>query len=165
MWPDFMVSETVHQVLAHSHELIIANDGFGLGKFSETSLETNNKYMRLFYERLSRKNSLFAQLVDMLMRTWMKGDPIVRSKNRIHFCSRCNIYDHHTRGCPRKKNTQKKKKISIDQYFEEKDTIVFIIIIIIISMWRDYVLFSLLIFYILSLPTRTFFSQVSHLHQ
>ena len=111
-WPGFRVSETVHQLLAYSHELILGNDCFGLGKFSETCLETNNKFIKLFVERLSRKNSELVQLFDVMTRSWMKGDPIIRSKHRISFCTRFNIVGHFTRGCPKKKKQNCKEKFN-----------------------------------------------------
>ena len=50
------VSPTVHSLLAHSPELIENNDCCGLGNFSESGLENNNKYLRFYRRNLARKN-------------------------------------------------------------------------------------------------------------
>ena len=49
------ISPTLHMLLAHSWELIEINDNCGLGEFSETGLEHNNKFLRFFRQFRARK--------------------------------------------------------------------------------------------------------------
>ena len=42
------LTPTVHALLTHSHELIIANEGRGLKCLSEEGLEHNNKFLRFY---------------------------------------------------------------------------------------------------------------------
>ena len=69
---------TVHAVLDHSAELIEANDCRGLGAYTESSLEANNKVLRLTRIALSRKTSQIDNLSDCLNRMWIRSDIGVR---------------------------------------------------------------------------------------
>ena len=93
----------MHALLAHSWELIANNDGKGLGEFSESGLENNNKYLRFYRTSLARKNSQQSNLEDCITRLWLRSDPTIRnsgpSKRR---CSRCSLADHFTVSCPQK---------------------------------------------------------------
>ena len=99
------VSPTLHMILAHSWELIEINGNYGLGEYSETGLENNNKFLRYFREHLARKNSQETNLEDCINRFWLKSDPVVRQAGPEMYCSRChNINTHHTVSCSLKKN-------------------------------------------------------------
>ena len=69
------ISPTRHMLLAHSWELIEINDNYGLGEFSETGLEYNNKFLRFFRQYLAKKNSQESNLADCIDRFWLKSDP------------------------------------------------------------------------------------------
>ena len=101
-FPNFRFSCSVHQVLAHSAELIDANKGHGLGTLSEEALENNNKNIRRYREQLSRKTSQEDNLVDVFHRLWVKSDPVVRSFRHTAKCTYCDG-DHNVRSCPKRK--------------------------------------------------------------
>ena len=65
------VSPTLHMLLAHAWELIEINGKYGLGEYSETGLENNNKFLRYFREHLARKCSQETNLEDCLNRFWL----------------------------------------------------------------------------------------------
>ena len=99
------ISPTRHMLLAHSWELIEINDNYGLGEFSETGLEYNNKFLRFFRQYLARKNSQESNLADCIDRFWLKSDPGIRYAGPKKYYSRCHKVDyHHTVSCPLKKN-------------------------------------------------------------
>ena len=72
------ISPTLHSLLAHSWEIISANDGVGLGEYTEGGLENSNKFLRFYRIRLSRKNSQSSNLYDCITRLWLRGDPAIR---------------------------------------------------------------------------------------
>ena len=76
----------MHDILAHSAALIHADEAKGLGTLSEEPLEHNNKNLHAYRERLARKTSQQANLIDVLTRLWIKTDPIVRSYRRVVKC-------------------------------------------------------------------------------
>ena len=83
--------------------LIEINGNCGLGEYSETGLENNNKYLRVFRQHLARKNSQESNLTDCLNRFWLKSDPCIRNAGPKKYCSRCTkMNDHHTISCPLK---------------------------------------------------------------
>ena len=72
------LTPTVHALLEHSGELIETNNGRGLGAYTESSLECNNKVLRLTRLALSRKTCQFDNLTDCINRLWVKSDIKVR---------------------------------------------------------------------------------------
>ena len=64
---------TVHALFEHSGELIEANNGRGLGAYTESSLECNNNVLRLTRLALSCKNSRF-DLTDCINWLWVKSN-------------------------------------------------------------------------------------------
>ena len=60
------INFTLHGVLHHSSELIIRNDGHGLGALSKEALEANNKYVRRYLELFSRKTYPADQMTDVM---------------------------------------------------------------------------------------------------
>ena len=69
--PWVSITPTLHKLLAHSSELIEANDGKGLCKLSEEGLETCHKRLREIRLKLSRKCSQKKNLTDCLNRLWI----------------------------------------------------------------------------------------------
>ena len=69
---------TLHALLEHSGDLIEANGGRGLGAYTESSLECNNKVLRLIRIALSRKTSQIDNLNDCMNRMWIRSDIHVR---------------------------------------------------------------------------------------
>ena len=73
---------TVHALFEHSGELIEANNGRGLGAYTESSLECNNNVLRLTRLALSRKNSQI-DLTECMNGLWVSTHYIV-SKDYCH---------------------------------------------------------------------------------
>ena len=101
-FPNFRFTCSVHQLLAHSAELIAANKSNGLGTLSEEALENNNKNIRKYREQLSRKTTQEDNLSDVFNRLWLKSDPILRNFRHQDNCSYCHG-DHNVRSCPKKR--------------------------------------------------------------
>ena len=100
--PWVSITPSLHKVLAHSWELIMLNEGFGLGSLDESGLEGNNKILRGIRTKLSRKNSQQNNLEDTLHRLWLESDPVVNSE-RVKgkaYCTECKVRGHSTRYCP-----------------------------------------------------------------
>ena len=78
-----------HAVLDHSGDLIESNNCTGLGAYTESSLESNNKILRLIRIALSRKTSQVDNLYDCLNRMWVRSDIDVRRSvpDKQHFNS------------------------------------------------------------------------------
>eukprot|EP00088_Acartia_fossae_P039914 TRINITY_DN4153_c0_g1_i1.p1 TRINITY_DN4153_c0_g1~~TRINITY_DN4153_c0_g1_i1.p1 ORF type:complete len:755 (-),score=121.41 TRINITY_DN4153_c0_g1_i1:80-2179(-) len=96
------ITPTLHKLLAHSAELMEANDCHGLKNISEEGLEANNKIVRKFRSNLSRKVDQKSNLSDCLARLWIGSDPeivMVRLKGRPK-CSNCQEVGHSKRYCP-----------------------------------------------------------------
>ena len=73
------LTPTVHGLLEHGPELIDANNGEGLGAFTESALECNNKILRLIRISQSRKCSQMDNLNDCINRLWVRSDIHVRN--------------------------------------------------------------------------------------
>ena len=71
------LSPTTHGLLNHSAGLIQQNDWRGLINFSESALETNNKFLRFYRSSIRRKSSFENNLSDCIQRLWMKSDPVI----------------------------------------------------------------------------------------
>ena len=103
--PWIFPSPTLHAFLSHSHELIDANNNYGLGRYSEQGLENNHKFLRFFRKTLSRKCSQEENLFDCFSRLWLQSDPIMWvSGRKVKLCCHCKQTTHFSRSCPEKKN-------------------------------------------------------------
>ena len=60
----------MHKLLGHSWELIMENDGNGLGDLDEIGMECCNKLIRRFGTSLSQKTSQADNITDVLTRLW-----------------------------------------------------------------------------------------------
>ena len=89
------VSPTLHMLLAHSWEVIENNNNCGVGEYSETSLEHNNKFLRFFQTMFSTENIRSHQF------TRLFGSTLVEVRSMYSVC------------WPIKKNVQNVKKIMI----------------------------------------------------
>ncbi|KAI6656124.1 hypothetical protein LOD99_1457 [Oopsacas minuta] len=68
----------MYKLLAHAASIISDyNDGYGLEQLSEEGLESSNKLLRRFRERLSRKFSFEENLKDVFSRIICQSDPIL----------------------------------------------------------------------------------------
>ena len=67
------------RVLEHVPELIEANESKGLGEYTESSLECNNKILRLIRLVQSHKCNQIYNLTDFINRLWMRSDINVRN--------------------------------------------------------------------------------------
>ena len=97
------IPQSIHRLLGHSAERIRVNDGYGLGKLSEESLEAQHKLLRTAREILASKDSLEHNLFDVFTFLYTRSDPIVRSKRRTLHCSVCSKQGHTKRSCPTRK--------------------------------------------------------------
>ena len=97
------ISPTLYRLLAHSWEIIESNNNCGLGEYSESGLENDNKFLRFFRVSLARKTSQETNLQDCIDRLWLKSDPGIQYAGPKKQCSKCKKNDHHTISCPLKK--------------------------------------------------------------
>ena len=98
---EFIVSPTLHKLLAHSWELISLNYGEGLERLDESGLEGCNKILRTIRSRQARKISQQACNMDCLSRMWVGSDPMLQQERMaaLPFCKHCQIKGHGTRYC------------------------------------------------------------------
>ena len=97
------VSESVHLLLAHSHQLIELNEGFGLGQMTEQGSEGVNKLVRRFSECFARQTSLDENITDVFNRLQILSNPFLMTFQRKQFCNNCKTFgEHWTVSCPRK---------------------------------------------------------------
>ena len=75
------LTPTVHGILEHAPELIEANESKGLGDYSESGLECNNKILQLVKIAQSRKCNQFDNLTDCINRLWVRSD--IRIRNAV----------------------------------------------------------------------------------
>ena len=75
------LTKTVHGLLEHSSELLEANNCEGLGKLSESSLECNNKILRIIRMTQSRKCSQVENLNECMSRLRVRSD--IRIRNAV----------------------------------------------------------------------------------
>ena len=71
------------------------NNNQGLGDYSETGLEHNNKFLRFFRQCLAWKTSQETNLQDCIERLWLKSDPKVRDAGPMKICLNCKKIDNH----------------------------------------------------------------------
>ena len=93
-----LLNHTLHGTIQHSAELIEMNGGESLGWYSEEGLEANNKDIRNYLERLSRKCDNNKQIEDVHHRLLERSDPylsyITSTYIRGKSCSICEAKDH-----------------------------------------------------------------------
>ena len=84
LFPWAIVSPSVHRILAHCWEVILLNDGYGLGGESEEGLEALNKYIRERREHGSRKDSTENNFTDTYNHLWDRSRPkIIEMERKI----------------------------------------------------------------------------------
>ena len=97
-FPWAKMNHTLHGTLQHSCELIEMNNGVSLGWYSEEGLEANNKDIRNYLERLSRKSCRNKQIEDAHHRLLERSDPYlihITSKYMTKKnCRECGASDH-----------------------------------------------------------------------
>ena len=100
-FPWTLLNHTLRGTIQHSPELIEMNGCESLGWYSEEGLEANNKDIRNYLERLSRKCDTNKQIEDVHNRLLERSDPYL-----IHLTSRymqgkvcriCEATDHTVR--------------------------------------------------------------------
>ena len=116
------INFTLHGLLHHSLELIEANNGWSIGVLSEEALESNNKFVRRYLERFSRKTSPIQQLTDTMSRLLERSDPEVlhlqrKTKKRVccNTCGMKHLTDNHKNYLTRKIDI----KNSFDELFSK----------------------------------------------
>ena len=83
-FPWVNISPTLHKVLAHASDIISTfNNGIGLEPLSEEGLETSNKLIRRYRERLSGKFNFQDNIKDIFIRMICQSD-LVLLLNRSH---------------------------------------------------------------------------------
>ena len=81
-FPWAVVSPSIHRILAHAHEVIDLNEGFGLGDESEEGLEALNKQIRRMREHGSRKDSTSNNFQDTFHHLWDRSRPTIVEMER-----------------------------------------------------------------------------------
>ena len=77
--PWIYLTPTVYGILEHVPELIEANENKGLAEYTESSLECNNKILRLIRIAQSRKCNQVDNLTDCINRLWLRSDINIRN--------------------------------------------------------------------------------------
>ena len=111
------VTPTVHSLLAHGWELIYFNGNKGLGEFTESGLENNNKFLRFYRQNLARKVNQTTNLEDCITRLWLRSDPGIRNAAPKSLCTRCSSRNHYTVSCPEKSRPEVQSSQTIDEYY------------------------------------------------
>ena len=96
-WVD--LTPTVHQVLAHSSELVERNNCMGLGHLSEEGLEAQNKIIRRFRTYWTIQKDDDSNLKDLIKKMWLISDSVFYSFRRVVKCPKCGSIGHQ-RKCP-----------------------------------------------------------------
>ena len=83
-FPWVSITPSFHKLLAHSVELFAVQcNGCGLKLFSEESIESLNKYVRRYRERLSRKFNFQDNIKDIFLRLVSQSDSILSSYRKF----------------------------------------------------------------------------------
>ena len=119
-FPWARLNHTLHGTIHHSAELIVLNDGYGLGMLSEEGLEANNKDIRNYLQFLCRKCSPQEQLTDVMNRLLERSDPVIHNNIiQAHIpkhCKECGSTEHTIRSHARLISKPSKE---FDNYVEE----------------------------------------------
>lgn len=95
-----MIVPTVHTLFAHSWELFTINSGASIAKWSESPLESWNKYVRAFQSGVSsraRQCSIKANIHDIFKRMLINSNPLVASRKPRPSCTVCGEQGHSAR--------------------------------------------------------------------
>ena len=82
LFPWIVLSPSVHRILAHSWEVMLQNDCYGLGDQSEEGLEALNKYIRRMRSRGARKDSTLHNFTDTCNHPWDRSRPVIVEMER-----------------------------------------------------------------------------------
>ena len=95
------ITPSLHKCLGHSWELIELNADCRLKTSVETSLEANNKVLRLIRLKLARKTSKTANLHEVINRLLLGSDPKINSirLKTQQYCKNCCDYGHSSGYC------------------------------------------------------------------
>ena len=95
-----MIIPSVHQVCAHAGDLFDMNSGRAISLWSETPVESWNKYVRAYQSGVAaraRQSSIRDNLKDVLTRMLIESHPKVASMKPRPFCSKCGEIGHTAR--------------------------------------------------------------------
>ena len=81
-FPWVILPESIHRLIAHSAELIEANDGFGLGGTSEEGIEGMIKWVRYHRQHGARTDSVFHNLTDVFNHLVQGSSPLLARLDR-----------------------------------------------------------------------------------
>ena len=82
LFPWIVVSPSVHRILAHSWEVMLQNDCYGLGSQSEEGLEALNKFIRRMRSSGARKDSSLHNFTDTFNHLWDRSRPVIVEMER-----------------------------------------------------------------------------------
>ena len=118
-WVQF--SPTVHEVLAHSPQLIRNNGGRGLLAFSEEPSEGTHKMVKEIRRKYARQMNLKVNLQDVMHKLWMFTDPARKAFDPVLTCSECLKNGHTIRSCPKKNPKLSAEDKMFDEYTYDED--------------------------------------------
>ena len=105
-FPFAVISQSVHQMCAHSHQLFEITGGKPIGIYAEQSVESWNKHIRAYKSGpacKARQMSIKLNTLDIFERMSIRSHPYVADKRRQLYCSYCEKdADHTTISCPKK---------------------------------------------------------------
>ena len=104
-FPFAVISQSVHQMCAHSHQLFEITEGKPIGIYAEQSVESWNKYIRAYKSgpaAKARQMSIKLNTKDIFVRMAAASHPYVAEKRRKLLCSYCSRTDHTVRSCSKK---------------------------------------------------------------
>ena len=91
---------TVHRMLGHAWELFPMNDGDPVARWSESPVESWNKYVRSFQSGVgskARQSSVEENIHDILRRMLICSHPVIASKRPRPLCRICGEVGHTAR--------------------------------------------------------------------
>ena len=95
-----MIIPSVHQVCAHAGELFEINAGKSISVWSESPVESWNKYVRAYQSGVSARacqSSIKNNLKDVITHMLNESHPKVASLQPRQSCSKCGEIDHTAR--------------------------------------------------------------------
>ena len=96
-FPWATLPESIHRILAHAPEMVMLNEGCGLGELSEEALEGMHKKLRRIRSSKARTNDLQANIRDTWTLLWLQSDPVIKSHSPCLECSYCGEAGHTVR--------------------------------------------------------------------
>ena len=115
--PWVMIIPTFHQLCAHSWQFFSMNNGSSIAKWSESPVESWNKFVRSFQSgpaARSRQLSLKDNTYDIFRRMLIVSHPEIASKRPRPSCSKCGQVGH----------TARSSRHHADTALEEEDSII-----------------------------------------